>query len=124
MVRKTRVLSVLTLYSVLLVGCVRQDLPPELKPTAMAAEVLLRVEELQDFTIQLYDSTPKGITAERALVITTFTTMAARTLKQVPSGWQNTLKAGWAESKKQYTPIPGDKVSPIWNIVDKLIGAL
>lgn len=125
---RTKLISYSFIIPILLVlasvlNCAPKTLPPELKPAYTANEVLIRVSELQKTVIGLYDSTPKRIEKSQADLIVKFTTSSASIIKQVPAGWQASVKQSWLELKKQYTPT-NLSLQTIWNLVDAMIGVL
>jgi hypothetical protein len=115
--------SLILISLILCVGCAPKTLPPELKPAYTANEVLVRVYELQDTVIKLYDAQPRGITKESADVIVRFTVSTATILKSSVIGWQQTVKASWSALKLNYTPTEPSLVI-IWNLVDVMIQSL
>lgn len=118
MIRKS--LSVVLLFA-FVVSCAPKTLPPESVPAYRANEILIRVQELQKTTIELYDS--KGITKERADIIVGFCVTTAEVLRDSRIGWQETVKASWAQLN-QRIPIPDGNLKVIWGVVGGLIGGL
>lgn len=116
-------IAVFALLIVSTIGCAPKGLPLELKPAYTANEVLIRVQELQNTVISLYDATPRGITKDRADILVKFTVTTASVIKSSLAGWQSTVKASWAELKKNFTPTEV-KLQTIWNLVDAMMGVL
>ena len=104
-------------------ACAPKGLPLELKPAYTANEVLIRVQELQNTVIGLYDATPRGITKDKADLIVKFTVSSAFIIKSSMGGWQSSVKQSWNELKKAYTPTEV-KLQTIWNLVDAMMGVL
>lgn len=123
MVKVKTSLALLLAVMGLSIACLPKDLPPDVKPAFTANEVLIRVDELQKTTIALFDSTPRGITKERADMIVRFTVDAAKVLREVPVGWQSTVKASWVALKSRIVA-PEGQLMTLWNIVDTLITGL
>lgn len=113
----------LVLLLVLISGCAPKSLPPELKPAYTANEVLIRVQELQNTVIDLYDAQPRGITKDKADLIVKFTVSSATIIKSSMAGWQGSVKQSWLELKKNYTPTD-TKLQTVWNLVDAMMGVL
>lgn len=116
------VACVLLLVS-LSVACAPTTIPPELKPSYTANEVLMRVQELQNTVIGLYDAKPRGITKDSADVIVRFTVSAATIIQGSLAGWQQTVKAAWSALKLQYAPTD-TSLQVIWNLTDVMINSL
>lgn len=104
-------------------ACAPKTLPPELKPAYTANEVLIRVQELQNTVIGLYDATPRGITKQRADLIVKFCVSSAEVIQQSRTGWQSTVKSAWTELNKQIK-VPEQGLDTVWRLVDALISAL
>jgi hypothetical protein len=119
----TSLILVSLLFSVGCATLAPKGLPPELKPAYTANEVLVRVHELQDTVIKLYDAQPRGITKESADIIVRFTVSTATILKSSMDGWQQTVKASWSALKKQYTPTDSTMLIT-WNLLDVMIQSL
>ena len=113
----------LSVFILVLIACAPKDLPPDVKPAFTAHEVLLRVDELQKTVIELYDSKPRGITKERAELIVFWTVNAAKTLREVPAGWQKTIVASWDNLLSQIK-VPEGGIQTIWIIVDTMMKGL
>jgi hypothetical protein len=112
--------AIAAIILIFVVGCAA-NIPPDAKPAYTANEVLIRVNELQKTTIELYDN--KGITPERAQLIVTWCVNSAKTLREVPAGWGATIVATWKNLVSKIK-VPEGPISTIWSIVDTLIGRL
>jgi hypothetical protein len=111
------------LLFVIVSGCAPATLPPDVKPAFTANEVLIRVNELQKTVIELYDSEPKGITKERAELIVFWCVQTAKTLREIPAGWQKTVVATWDNLLVQIK-VPEGGLQTVWTIVDTLMKGL
>ncbi len=86
-----------------------------------ANQIAQRVGELQNTVIQA--ELTGAIPESAALIIVRFTVSAEKTLQTVPAGWQATVMAGWAETKKlvppevQASPI----LAAVWGAVDVIL---
>jgi hypothetical protein len=118
-----RNLSIIIILSCVALACAPKNIPPELKPAYTANEVLLRVQELQNTVISLYDSTPRGISKVSADLIVRFTVSTATILQNSPAGWKETVQASWSALKSQYTPTDVS-LQIVWNMTDVLITSL
>ena len=123
MVRVKTGMALLLVVIGLSVACLPKDLPPDVKPAFTANEILIRVDELQKTVIAAFDSTPRGISKERADLIVRFTVDAAKVLREVPVGWQSSVKAAW-NALKTRIGTPESQLQTLWSIVDRLITAL
>lgn len=89
----------------------------------IALDILQRLDEFQDLTIDLYDT--KEIDSSRAALYTKFILSSTKVIRSLPLGWESTVKSGWVELKGK---VPFDKmevrVQIIAAVLDKLIGAL
>jgi hypothetical protein len=72
---------------------------PQGQVTYTANEVAKRVESLQATTIKAEEG--KLIPTDVARLIIKFTVSAAKTLKETPNGWGQTVAIAWAETKMQ-----------------------
>ena len=113
----------LSIFIVVLVACIPKDLPPDVKPAFTANEILIRVGELQKTVIELYDSNPRGITKERAELVVFWCVNAAKTLREVPAGWQKTIVASW-ENLLVQIKVPEGGLQTIWSIIDTMMKGL
>ena len=118
------ILPALGVISVLLsyVACAPKTLPPELKPSYTKVEILTRIQELQNTTIGVYDSTPRGITKERADMVVKFCMSSANVVQASNAGWQTIIKTSWAEFKKNFAPNP-ETVEPGLKLAFSLVDA-
>ena len=115
------------LMLVLYIACAPKTLPPELKPSYTKVQVLTRIQELQNTTIGIYDSTPRGITKDRADLVVKFCMSASSVVVQANAGWQTVIKTSWAEFKKNFAPNP-ETIEPglktTFALVDAMMGVL
>lgn len=117
---EARVKRLVLVVFVVFIACA-PNLPPEVKPVYTANEILIRVSELQKTTIELYDN--QHITKERAELIVTWCVNSAKTLREVPAGWQATIVATW-ENLVSKIPVPEGGLQTIWELINTLIMSL
>lgn len=110
----------LVLIAAVLSACVGNP-PPELKPYYTAEAVLIRVQELQKLTNNLYDQ--KLISPERTKLIVTFTRSAAVVLEDSKAGWQEIVKESWSTLKKSLAT-PESQLKTLYDILDAMMGAI
>lgn len=121
---KLRTLELLILICIIGYACAPKTLPPELKPSYEANEVLLRIQELQTTVINLNHMSPPGVTKDRADKIVEWTTTSAKAIKNTLAGdWKTTVKEGWNTLKKQIG-IPESGLQSTWLLVDYIISTL
>jgi len=113
----------LSVFILVLIACAPKELPPDVKPAFTANEVLIRVDELQKTVIELYDSEPRRITRERAELIVFWCVQTAKTLREVPAGWQKTVVATWDNLLVQIK-VPEGGLQTVWMVVDTLMKGL
>lgn len=92
---------------------------PTVTPTVTATQILQRVDEFQDTIIQLYST--NSISPEHALLYNKFCVLSAHALKELPNGWQATVKAAWTQL---LTEIPLVSMEPNVQYTAKLVDAL
>lgn len=101
-------------------------------PIAQAAitadAVVVRVNELQAATIQYCGPAPQCApgTLDTALARQIVQTSIAlrQTLKAVPSGWQATVKAAWAQARPKFATVTNPAIVAALAAVDIVIGGL
>lgn len=94
-------------------------LKPAVSPQTTSLEILTRVNEFQDTLSDLY--TAKAVTPQHVITYEKFVVLATKTLQTLPSGWQATVKAGWAQL---LIDVPESQMEPKLLVVAKLIDAL
>ncbi len=95
---------------------------PEGKAAQAALEISTRIGELQDAAITANAS--GGINDRDAVTVVKFTVAAQKTLKAVPSGWQTTVRDGYAAMKAALSEAVKVKLAVALSVVDSLLGAL
>lgn len=120
---RVHITSVLLLFC-LVMACAPKDMPPELKPSYTRLEILQRVQELQNTVIGLYDSTPRGISKEKADLIVKFTIVASDTVADSKDGWQSSLRSAWQGLNNQLKLAVPQGLETIWKLIDAMIGVL
>jgi len=123
-----RLLCCLPLLFVL--GCAPNVTPenPSAAKAIAADAVVSRVNELQAATIQYCGPAPQCATGTidtalaRQIVQTSIDLRA--TLKAVPDGWQQTVKAAWATARPKFATVTNPAIVAALAAVDLAIGAL
>ena len=95
---------------------------PAGKTAYTADQIVKRVDELQNATIQANQS--KAIPDATAVMIVKFCVSAAQTLKATPAGWQQTVIVAWGELKKALLTTDAAKLSVYLSTVDLAIASL
>ena len=95
------IVSLFLFLVILQVARCTQNPPPDLEPSLQKQQLLLDVQQLQFETIRLFDANPRGITKERADLIVRFCVNTADAVKNAQNGWQQTVKAMWAQLVQQ-----------------------
>lgn len=83
----------------LMAGCAPKNpnLSPQGQAASVADQVVLRVNELESAAIQA--NSAGALSTETTRLIVKFCVDADKTLKAVPLGWRDTVKAAWAATK-------------------------
>jgi hypothetical protein len=92
---------------------------PEGKIAYTADQIVLRVGELQNATIQAERT--GGIPTAAARTIVEFTVSANKILRDTPAGWQATIATSWRELKPKISAAVRDKLAVVWAAVDFLV---
>lgn len=123
MTRHVRTLAPLV-FALVLVACSRPTtiVTPQGKAAYTADQIVLRINNLQNAAIQAEQT--GGLSTDTTRTIVEFAVSADRTLKSVPSGWQQTVSAAWAETKKKLPPITNPALLAAIDSVDLVLAAL
>ncbi len=92
---------------------------PEGKTAFTADQIVLRVGELQNATMQAERT--GGIPTAAARTIITFTVSANKILRDTPAGWQATIATSWRELKPKIPADVRDRLAVVWAAVDFLV---
>lgn len=92
---------------------------PVINKQTTSLQILTRVNEFQDVLTDLYNT--GGVTPQHVLIYEKFVVSATKTLQILPTGWQATIKTGWAQLESD---IPLSAMEPKIQITAKLIDAL
>lgn len=92
------------------------------KRAYVADQISLRVNELQNVTIEAQGT--NQISLDTARLIVQFCVDANYTLKSAPVGWQATLKTLWAKTKPNVIAIPNPAIKAALNTVDVMLEVL
>lgn len=103
---------------VLVVACVPKTIPDDVRPIYTANEILIRVGELQNVTINMYDS--GQLSKEKAELIVFWCVQTAKVLKEVPSNWRQTVTLSFAELENKVGE-PQGLLSKAWDALKSMI---
>jgi hypothetical protein len=119
---KTFLLSIV--IAVGLVGCAANPnvTTPSGKAAQAALEISTRVGELQNAAIAA--NTNGSLSDRDSVTVVKFTVAAQQTLKDVPNGWQVTLKTSYQAMKDALDASVKTKLAVALTTLDALIGAL
>jgi len=102
--------------------------PPNLTPEAQAAfkadQVLVRVGELQDAAIALNKTTPPALSDRDAVMVVRFTTLAMKTIHDVPSGWKVTVVNAYTTLKQNLPPASKTQLAAVFDTIDLLLASV
>jgi len=96
-------LSILIVLALLVGNCA--SAPTTQQKQSVTLQVLQRLDEFQNLVVDLYHD--KQMTPEHAVLYSKFNISAAKTIKELPNGWQPVVKSSWVELKKN---VPLDKM--------------
>ncbi len=100
-----------------------QKLPvdPALKQAQIADSVVTRLSELQAAAIDA--NAGGGLTDKDTIPIVRFTVAASKVVRQVPNGWEPTVRASYTAFKTALPLSARTKFSALLTLLDALIGA-
>lgn len=95
---------------------------PQGKVAYRVDQVVTRLNELQNVAISANQQGQLSTDATRYIV--QFVVTMDTTLAQAPTGWQSTLKTGWASLTQELPPIQNPAVVAALNAVQAIVQAL
>lgn len=95
---------------------------PQGQTAYRADQIVVRVNELEKAAIAA--NAQGQLSTDTTRLIVTFCVDADKTLAATPTGWQATVRTGWATLKVSLPPITNPAIVAALGVVDALIGGL